>query len=145
MKIDDKKIRVGVYGILIRDHKILMVRTQSGDRLVYNFPGGGIEFHEGLASALIRECEEEIGTTITIKEHVYSSQKLYEHKSFPGTCSLGLYYTIECANPIDLKKQGAVWFDLDNLPMDEMLEPDIEFAEFVRAGLVYRASCSKDK
>lgn len=126
MKVDDKTMRVGVYGILIRDHKILMVRTQSGSRLVYNFPGGGVEFEEGLSDALVRECNEELGTIVKIKDHIFSSQKLYEHQDFPGTCSFNIYYTIECADYIDLEKQGATWFDLDHLPLGEMLEADLE-------------------
>ena len=39
-------IRHGVYGILVKDTKVLMVKTQSGPLAIWNFPGGGIDAGE---------------------------------------------------------------------------------------------------
>ena len=35
--------RIGVYGICIKDNKVLMVKTLDGDKYIFNFPGGGLE------------------------------------------------------------------------------------------------------
>ncbi len=91
MKIENKILRVGVYGILIRDNKILMAKEQSGSRSIYNFPGGGIEYDEGLSDALIRECKEEIGAQIHIKDRLYISSNLYTNPDFPNFCTFNLY------------------------------------------------------
>ncbi|HBY05784.1 MAG: NUDIX hydrolase [candidate division TM6 bacterium GW2011_GWE2_42_60] len=134
--LPDKNCRIGVYGVLIKDNSILMVKTQSGDRLVYNFPGGGIEPNESLEDSLVRECQEEIGALVTVEKLIFFSQKLYTHSSFPDICSFYIYYEISCNGPIDPAKQCAKWFDLNALPLDQMLDADLEFVHnrwFIKA------------
>lgn len=63
---DDKKLlefknsfnRVAVRGVIIKDHNILLVRSNRGD---YKFPGGGLNKGENHNEALIREVSEETG------------------------------------------------------------------------------------
>lgn len=136
LEIDGKKIRVGVYGVFIKNNKILLVKTLAADKLIYNFPGGGLEVNEGLTNALERECQEELGVTITINDRIFCSHKLYEHSAFPGTCSFNIYYSIDCKDPVDQTIQSAEWFDFDHLPIDEMLVPDIDFVHFLKKLLV---------
>ena len=56
MNIPGKKERVGIYGILLDTErkKILLTQTKSGSKIIYNFPGGGVEKNEGFKEALIR-------------------------------------------------------------------------------------------
>lgn len=61
---------------IINDDKVLMVRTQSGSKLIYNFPGGGVENNEGFAQALTRECLEEIKVNVMLQKQLYSSKNL---------------------------------------------------------------------
>ena len=57
MYIDDKKILVGVYGVLVRKDKVLLVRTQSGSQSIYNFPQGRfMGIHQTVTVCLLREC-----------------------------------------------------------------------------------------
>ena len=60
-------IRNAVRAIIVRDDRVLLLR-KGGDGRGERFalPGGGQEAGESLADALLRECREEIGTTITI-------------------------------------------------------------------------------
>lgn len=58
--IDKLKLRVGIYGILIEDGKILLSKQWDG----YDFPGGGVKIDEMLDAALIREFFEETGLKI---------------------------------------------------------------------------------
>ena len=39
------KERIGVYGVLLdaEKKKILLTQTKSGSKIIYNFPGGGVE------------------------------------------------------------------------------------------------------
>lgn len=60
-KFDNKyKInkRIAVRGIIVRDEKILMIKTNRGD---YKLPGGGVNPSEDYISALKREITEETG------------------------------------------------------------------------------------
>lgn len=72
-------IRIGIYGICINNNKVLMVKTFSGDKYIYNFPGGGIEPYESLEDCLKRECIEELGCSIVIEKLLATSSKLYEN------------------------------------------------------------------
>lgn len=59
--IQKHKTRVGVYGVIIADDKILLIRQGQGpftDK--FDFPGGGIEWGETPEQALRREFIEEI-------------------------------------------------------------------------------------
>ena len=116
-------IRLGVYGICIRDGKILMIKTLCGDKYIYNFPGGGIEDNESLSDCLTRECKEELGCEITIENLLATSDKLYE-STFFKTQKFNVYYNIDVLGTVNGDLEGATWFDLDKLPFDMMLEND---------------------
>lgn len=61
-EFDSEKLthRPSVYGILIENNKILLSKQYDG----YDFPGGGIELHETIDQALVREFWEETGLKI---------------------------------------------------------------------------------
>jgi uridine kinase len=58
-----KKItRIGVYGILIKNEKMLLIKKRGGCyKGLLDLPGGGIEFGENPEEALRREFKEEVG------------------------------------------------------------------------------------
>ena len=68
-KVDSEKVffRPSVYGILIKDNKVLLVK-QFGDG--YDFPGGGIDKHETVIDGLKREFWEETGFKVKEEELV---------------------------------------------------------------------------
>lgn len=116
-------IRLGVYGICIQNNKILMVKTWAGDKYIYNFPGGGLEHNESLADCLIRECQEELGCNIIINDLLATSDKLYENNFFHSQ-NFNVYYNMELENSIHDALEGATWFDMNQLPLDMMLDSD---------------------
>lgn len=133
LTIGDKKIRLGIYGILVSNNKVLMVKTVSGTKTIYNFPGGGIERGEGFHTALKRECLEELNSKVTIGNLIHTSTQLYGHDDFsPLSCSYHLYYSIE-ADEKTISKGSEIldiqWFDIIHLPLNEMLPIDKEVAE----------------
>lgn len=125
-------IRYGVYGILVENNKVLMVKTQSGPLSIWNFPGGGIDASENEEQALVRECCEEIGAAVTVHECLYAPEKLFVHPAL-GYQSVMRYYRIALAPgaQIDYALHGAQWFELDALPFDEMLSVDQEMVRLL--------------
>ncbi|MEX0849785.1 MAG: NUDIX hydrolase [Candidatus Dependentiae bacterium] len=130
-------IRLGVYAVITnQNNEILLTKTQSGSKVIYNFPGGGIDSGESFAQALKRECLEELGINITISKRIFSSQNLYPHKDFPYSRMFNLYYLVqtdELANALADDCIDIAWVSLDNLPLDEMLDVDKEFVKFYQS------------
>ena len=60
-----KHTHIGVYGLIIKDNKILLIKKATGpyDGLL-DLPGGSFEFGETPIEALKREIEEESGLII---------------------------------------------------------------------------------
>ncbi|MBP9881081.1 MAG: NUDIX domain-containing protein, partial [Chitinophagales bacterium] len=56
---------VRVYGLLIHNNQILIVKEPIKNNQVIKFPGGGLEFGEGTIDGLKREFKEELGVDIT--------------------------------------------------------------------------------
>lgn len=85
------RIRVRSCGLLIRDHRILLVeqKVPTRDHLVWLPPGGGVKVGEPAEEALIREFKEETHLEI-------SALKLrYVHEFIqPPIHALELYYNI---------------------------------------------------
>ena len=53
--------RVRVAALLVLDGLIVLVRHRKGDQVYHLLPGGGVEWGEPLADALVREVAEETG------------------------------------------------------------------------------------
>ena len=67
-------IRNCARAVIVRDGAILLLCKQSpsyGTR--YALPGGAQEEYETLQAALVRECHEEIGTTVTVCDLIHLS------------------------------------------------------------------------
>ena len=58
--VEDLAFRPSVYGVAIRDGKVLLVPQWDG----YDFPGGGVELGETLDEAFRREVFEETGLAV---------------------------------------------------------------------------------
>jgi len=97
---------VRVYGILVnRDQEVLISDEKTGHASFTKFPGGGLEYGEGLIDALKREFWEECRLDIDVVEHIYTTD-FYERSSFNESQIISVYYRVEALGPIafDLKK-----------------------------------------
>lgn len=119
------EFRPSVYGVVIKDDHVLLARQWEG----YDFPGGGVEKHETIEEALVREVQEETGVIVTKGDMLYMHQQFFVH---PVTkkCynSILFYYKCEYvsgdpsthtlgAHEFDYAKPG-VWLPLSEVTRD---------------------------
>ena len=67
-----KSFNVRVYGLLINSRNELLLSDEMREGFSFTkFPGGGLEFEEGLVDALIREFSEELAIDVTVGDLFY--------------------------------------------------------------------------
>lgn len=115
---------VRVYGILTNAHQEVLISDEKLAKVSFTkFPGGGLEYGEGLIEALKREFMEECQLEIDIVKHVYTTD-FYEKSSFNESQILSIYYQVKAAGPIN--------FDLKTSPFDFSKEKQQEKMEVFR-------------
>ncbi len=67
-----KSFNVRVYGLLINsNNELLLSDERRGGFSFTKFPGGGLEFGEGVVDALIREFSEELAIDVSVGDLFY--------------------------------------------------------------------------
>ena len=125
---------VRVYGILINaQNEVLLSDEFEYNRRFTKFPGGGLEFGEGLTDGLKREFMEECNAEIDIISHFYTTD-FYEKSSFNDSQILSVYYLVKEIKPLEINfktelfdfdeniKQSFRWVNINNLT-----EQDVTF------------------
>ena len=113
-------IKLSTYGILIRDQKLLISsEVYQGNHLV-KFPGGSVEYGEGLRDALIREWYEELQVQIEVGSLIYLTEDFVQSAFTKGRQIVSFYYQVKTDAPaIGRATEHEVhWLPLD-LPADE--------------------------
>lgn len=82
------------YGVLIRNGKILISKEQYQDRELIKFPGGGVEYGEGVRDALLREWKEEMDTTIEIGTLFYVTDYFIQSAFVDEDQIVSFYYEV---------------------------------------------------
>lgn len=114
---------VRVYGVLIEKGCVLLSTESFAGREFTKFPGGGLEFGEGLKDALVRELLEETGLQVKVLKHLYTTDFFQESAFNPNHQVISVYYQIAFSDPADtLPKvvsteddQNFMWVDFDSL------------------------------
>lgn len=66
------RIRAGI--VLIEDNKVVLIERYRAGLHYFTFPGGGVDEGESPQQAAVREAEEELGITVSIKQKVAEVQ-----------------------------------------------------------------------
>ena len=104
-----KRFNIRVYGIWINDKQEILVSDERiGDFKFTKFPGGGLEFGEGIKDCLIREWKEELNIDIEVGNHIYTTD-FFQLSAFDQTSQIiSIYYNVRLidAKPlIDLRER----------------------------------------
>lgn len=103
---------VRVYGLLINEQReILLTDEQEQGYRFTKFPGGGLEFGEGLTNGLKREFIEECNTEVEILCHFYTTD-FYVKSAFNDSQLISIYYLVKNVSPLKFSVKTKA-FDFD--------------------------------
>jgi 8-oxo-dGTP diphosphatase len=130
---DPRHVYVSAYAICVRDRQMLLARMGPGryDSGMWTLPGGGLNWGEAPADAVLRELTEETGLTgraPRLADIFSATYARTPERPFVPVHHIAIVYVVE-ALPGELRdeQQGSTdrcaWFplaDLDELPLVEM-------------------------
>jgi 8-oxo-dGTP diphosphatase len=97
------RFNVRVYGLWVHPEEGLLVTDEiRGGREMTKFPGGGLDFGEGLEDALKREFREEMGAEIEVGKLFYINEFLQLSAFNPRDQVLSVYYYIKPVSDLDI-------------------------------------------
>ena len=77
MAIHDHPENLRIYGVLLREGRVLISAEYVGDVFCWKFPGGGVKDAETAEAALAREFREETGLDIAIGRMLHDPGTLF--------------------------------------------------------------------
>ncbi len=129
-----KHRHIGVYGLIIKEDKIILIKKKTGpyDGKL-DLPGGSIEFGETPSETLKRELQEEVGINILDYNLFDASSVLVDwdyNNEIIKTEHIGIFYKVSNYNG-DIKKEieidnvnddslGADFYDIKDLTKDRL-------------------------
>lgn len=112
---------VRVYGILRNENnKILITDERTQSVSFTKFPGGGLEYGEGLIDALKREFLEECNLPVDVVRHIYTTD-FYEKSSFNNSQIISIYYEVKPLEELKIALKEKP-FDFDTGIVADKLE-----------------------
>ncbi len=110
------------YGVLIRDGRIVLVRSSNPrhDPPLWWLPGGGIDFGESPETTVLREFREETGLEVGDPQLLIVTSDIRRRDNGDQIHTVRLSYTValsggELSDEVDGTTDQAGWFSLDDL------------------------------
>jgi 8-oxo-dGTP diphosphatase len=129
------EFNIRVYGLLRNEfNEILITDEFRFEHAFTKFPGGGLEFGEGLSDGLKREFKEELNLDIEVGE-LFFVNTFFQASAFnPNHQLLLFYFWVNCSDwkkisvtqnktPLTQNGERARWVSLDNLSSEVMTFP----------------------
>jgi 8-oxo-dGTP pyrophosphatase MutT (NUDIX family) len=89
------KFNIRVYGILLFNEQVLLSDENRFGHQFTKFPGGGLEYKEGIIDCLEREFEEELGIQVKNPKLFYINEDYVESAFLKEDQIVAVYYKVE--------------------------------------------------
>jgi 8-oxo-dGTP diphosphatase len=110
--MSNKIFNVRVYGLLINANNEVLISDEKEYGIQFTkFPGGGLEYGEGLIDGLKREFIEECNTEIEVTGHFYTTD-FFVKSAFNDSQIISVYYLVKAVSDLRFSTKTAV-FDFD--------------------------------
>ncbi len=130
------KFNVRIYGILINERQEVLISDEREYGMEFSkFPGGGLEYGEGLLEGLEREFMEECGAPIEILRHIHTTDVFFK-SAFNDSQVIAVYYLVKNQEALNCQFSEKP-FDFENgkepdqvfrwIPIDKLTEKDLTF------------------
>lgn len=97
---------VRVYAIIINEaNEVLLTDEHRFGTSFTKFPGGGLEYGEGLRDGLKREIKEELNTEVRSMKHFYTTDFFQPSAFHKNQQIISIYYRVELHNYSNIKTQ----------------------------------------
>jgi len=122
----DKKFNIRVYGIWMQNGRLLVNEERVRGESIVKFPGGGLNWGEGIKDCLIREWKEELNIVIEVLNHFYTTD-FFQLSAFDSSQVISIYYRITADLPDIFTNTEAnertYWVDLAAVSADTFTLP----------------------
>ena len=106
------QFNVRVYGLLVNDQNQVLISDEQEYGIQFTkFPGGGLEYGEGLIEGLKREFVEECNVEVEVINHFYTTD-FFVKSAFNDSQIISVYYLVKNLSPLNLMFK-TVQFDFD--------------------------------
>lgn len=144
-------MKIATLAIITRRNQVLLGMKRGGSEIgdgTLNGPGGKQDLGETILECLVREVEEEVGIILD-PACVEKVAEILFHSGGNPDFEVHVYRTsIFIGEPHATKSMIPDWYDIDDLPLDRMLESDRTWfsqavrGEKFRAKVYYREKAS---
>ncbi len=112
------RFNIRVYILLLDESKtsVLLSDEIVDMKYITKFPGGGIEYGEGILDCLHREAKEELGQDVEVIRHFYTTEFFQLSRFDPGDQIVSIYY--ECRLPENRDRRRLPLFRVTNSKFD---------------------------
>lgn len=119
---------VRIYGLLVHENRLLIIREPFAGMIIDKFPGGGLEFGEGTRDCLKREFMEELNLEIEVHEHIYTQDFFLASRFDEKEQILMIYYKVTAKDIAQLEVldpdiQVLIWKDLNEVTTNDLSLP----------------------
>lgn len=119
---------VRIYGLLVHENRLLIIREPFAGTIIDKFPGGGLEFGEGTRDCLKREFMEELNLEIEVHEHIYTQDFFLASRFDEKEQILMIYYKVTAKDIAQLEVldpdiQALIWKDLNEVTTNDLSLP----------------------
>lgn len=112
-----QQFNIRVYGLLFNSkNEVLIAHEERNGVRMTKFPGGGLEWGEGIQDALRREFEEELNLKIEIKNLFYLTDYFQVSAFNTNDQLISIYYVVETQN-LDKLPQSSI-FEIDPIKFE---------------------------